>query len=237
MKFRKAQWLMDYVILAIILSSCNMGATPAPTQDVGAIQTQAFGQILTQVAAASSPTPLPTNTPQPTATLSAPATFAPIGGNDITITPFAFNTPLPGLTPLALPLVPTVAGVVSTITTKNGCNDGILVSESAPYDGTYLKPGQAYQKAFEFSNTGSCAWDEGYAFVFLPEFSTPSFKGYDIAFRKAEDYTKPGKGITFIIKLNASNVPGEHQGSWKLRDDAGNYFGSMVWVKYLINKK
>jgi hypothetical protein len=238
MKLCKAQWLIGCVMLAIILSSCNMGATPAPTQDVGAIQTQAFGQILTQVVAAYTPTAMPTNTPEPTATLQAvPPTFAPIGGGDSITTPFAFNTPLPGLTPLALPLVPTVAGAVSTITTKNGCNDGILVSESSPYDGAYLKPGQAYEKSFAFLNTGSCAWDEGYAFVFQPAFSTPDFKGYDIAFRKAEDYTKPGKGITFIIKLNASNVPGEHQGSWKLRDDAGNYFGSLVWVKYMINKK
>ncbi|MDO9303140.1 MAG: hypothetical protein Q7T89_17255, partial [Anaerolineales bacterium] len=71
---------------------------------------------------------------------------------------------------------------------------------------------------------------------FQPAYSTPDFKGYDIVFRKAEDFTAPQKGITFIIKLNASNVPGEHIGSWKLRDDGGNYFGSLVYVKYVINK-
>ena len=58
MKFRKYQWLVVYTMLAIILSSCNLGATPAPTQDVAAIQTEAFNQVLTQVAAASSPTPI-----------------------------------------------------------------------------------------------------------------------------------------------------------------------------------
>ena len=100
MKFQKIRWAIGYMALAIILSSCNLGATPAPTQDVGAIQTQAFSMVLTQVAAASTPTPLPTNTPEPTATLSAPPTFAPIGGG--VETPFPFNTPLPGLTPLAL---------------------------------------------------------------------------------------------------------------------------------------
>jgi len=238
MKFRKLQWLGIYTMLAIILSSCNLGATPAPTQDVAAIQTEAFNQVLTQAAAASSPTPLPTNTTLPaTATLQAAPTFAPVGGNS-TATPFPFNTAQPGLglTPLASP-VPTVGGVVSTVTTKNGCNDGIMTNESAPYDGENLIPGHDYEKSFGFLNTGTCAWDEGYAFVFQPSYSSPDFKGYDIVFKKETDYTAPGKAITFIIKLKASNVPGEHIGVWKLRDDGGNYFGSMVWIKYNIKDR
>ena len=238
MKFHKLQWLVVHIMLAIILSSCNLGATPAPTQDIGAIQTEAFNQVLTQAAAASSPTPLPTNTALPaTATLQAAPTFAPVGGNS-TATPFPFNTAQPGLglTPLASP-VPTVGGVVSTVTTKNGCNDGIMTNESAPYDGENLIPGHDYEKSFGFLNTGTCAWDEGYAFVFQPSYSSPDFKGYDIVFKKETDYTAPGKAITFIIKLKASNVPGEHIGVWKLRDDGGNYFGSMVWIKYNIKDR
>ena len=238
MKFRKIQWLVVYTMLAIILSSCNLGATPAPTQDVAAIQTEAFNQVLTQAAAASSPTPLPTNPPLPaTATLQAAPTFASVGG-DSTATPFPFNTAQPGLglTPLASP-VPTIGGVVSTVTTKNGCNDGIMTNESAPYDGENLIPGHDYEKSFGFLNTGTCAWDEGYAFVFQPAYSSPDFKGYDIVFKKETDFTAPGKAITFILKLKASNVPGEHIGVWKLRDDGGNYFGSMVWIKYNIKDR
>jgi hypothetical protein len=238
MKFRKLQWPVVYTMLAIILSSCNLGATPVPTQDVAAIQTEAFNQVLTQVAAANSPTPLPTNTALPaTATLQAAPTFAPAGGSG-TATPFPFNTAQPGLglTPLASP-VPTLGGVVSTVTTKNGCNDGIMTSESAPYDGAMLNPGEDYEKSFAFLNTGTCAWDEGYAFVFQPTYSTPDFKGYDIVFRKEKDFTAPGKAISFIVKLKASQAPGEHIGVWKLRDDGGNYFGSMVWVKYVVGTR
>ena len=47
MKSYKLQWLVVYTMLAIILSSCNLGATPVPTQDVAAIQTEAFNQVLT----------------------------------------------------------------------------------------------------------------------------------------------------------------------------------------------
>jgi hypothetical protein len=238
MKSHKLQWLVVCTILSIILSSCNLGATPVPTQDVNAIQTEAFNQVLTQVAAASTPTSQPTNTSVPaTATLQVQPTFAPVGGAS-TATPFPFNTAQPGLglTPLASP-VPTLGGVVATVTTKNGCNDGVLTNESAPYDGEKLIPGHPYEKSFAFLNTGSCAWDEGYAFVFQPTYSTPGFKGYDIAFKKETDFTAPGKAVTFIIKLNAENAPGEHIGAWKLRDDGGKYFGSLVWVKYIINDR
>ena len=235
MKFHKLQWLVVCTMLAIILSSCNLGATPAPTQDIGVIQTQAFNQVLTQVALASSPTPMPTDTPLPaTATLSGPPTFAPVGGGVATVTPFAFNTPLPGLTPLAVLGAPTVAGVVATITTENGCTDGIFAGESNPLDGAVLQPSIRYDKNFTFVNTGSCKWDEGFAFVFMKSLSTPGFDGYDIVFRKVVDFTPPGKSITFTLKLRASELPGEHLGVWKLRDDGGNFFGSMVHIKYVI---
>jgi hypothetical protein len=133
--------------------------------------------------------------------------------------------------------VPTLGGAVATITTKNGCNDGVMIGESAPYDGAVLHPGEPYEKHFDFKNIGTCTWDEGYTFVFQPTYSTPDFKGYDIAIRKVENFTAPQGVITFVIKLNASNVPGEYVGAWKLRDDGGNYFGSLVWLKYVIATK
>jgi hypothetical protein len=239
MKFRKTQWLIVYTILAMILSSCNLGATPVPTQDVGLIQTQAFEQVMTQVASAYTPTVMPTDTQAPTATLAVLPTFAAIGegsGNEAA-TPFNFNTPLPGLTLPALSPVPTVAGAVATITTENGCNNGAFIGESAPYDGAVLEPSKPFEKNFDLMNTGSCAWDEGYAFVFQPTYSTPGFKGYDILIKKSENYTAPGKKITFVMKLTSSHIPGEHIGSWKMRDDGGNYFGPLVYVKYVIGTK
>lgn len=237
MKFQKMKWLVIYMVLAIALSSCNIGATPAPTMDVGAIQTQAFAQVMTQAAAAFTPTPMPTNTLAPTMTLAAPPTFAPIGGGDANSTPFPFNTPIPGLTAPVLSPVPTLPGSVATITTENGCNNGAFVGESAPFDGQVLQPREYYEKHFDIMNTGSCTWDEGYVFAFQPGYSTEGFKGYDIQLRKEVDFIKPGEVITFVIKLNASVQSGTHIGSWKLRDDGGNYFGPLVYVKYVVGTR
>jgi hypothetical protein len=241
MNFRKFRWLALFTLAAMLLSSCNLGATPPPTQDTGAIQTQAFGQVLTQVAqnatqtaAAIPPTPFPTNTLAPTNTLPAIPTSGAFG--IATNTPFTFNTQQPGVTPQVGGLITTAtAGIYSTVTTKNGCNDGYLISEGQPYDGKTILLGTEFEKSWEFLNTGSCAWDEGYSFAFIQEFSTgPKYgNGKDYIIPNSGPFTKPGEVRTFKVTLKAPKVPGEYIWYYKIKDDAGQFFGSLVWVKII----
>ncbi len=232
MKSSKSIWLVCTTLLAVTLSSCNLGATPVPTEDPSVIQTQAFGAVLTQVSVQQTqtslsipPTTLPTNTALPTATL----VLAPLN------TPFAFNTQQPGLTPIAS-LVPT-AGAGPIGATKNGCNDGQFLAETNPKDGTVMAPEKNFSKGWEILNTGTCAWDEGYSFTFLgsPP-STAGFEGYSIVLKKDKpgDYTKPNSSQTYIVKLTAPKAPGEYKGYWKLKDDAGNFFGPLVSVWIVV---
>lgn len=236
MKSRKLSWLVGItIVLAIALSSCNLGATPVPTEDPGVIQTQAFGAVLTQVsiqqtqtALAIPPTPLPTNTLLPTATLAIIPTF------EAASTPFTFNTQQPGLTPIAS-LVPTIsAGSIGG--TKNGCNDGQFESEDGVTDGTVLAPEAKFKKSWDIKNIGTCAWDEGYSFTFMPDLSTPGFTGYSILLRKdkPEDHTKPNSSQNFVLKLTAPKAKGDYIGYWKLKDDKGNFFGPLVFLKITV---
>jgi hypothetical protein len=238
MKSRKSLWLVGMTILAVILSSCNLGATPVPTEDPGVIQTQAFSIVSTQAALQQTQTALaiPTNTPLPTATLgNIPTlnipTFAPAGGTN---TPAAFNTQQPGLTPLSS-VVPTL-GVVATFTTKNGCNDGSFMAEGEPYDKDVIPAGKNFSKSWQILNTGTCTWDEGYSFTFLTELSSPELKGYSIVLKKnaADEYTKPKHSQTFVVKLTAPKTAGEYKGYWKMKDDAGNFFGPLVSVWIIV---
>lgn len=239
MKFRTISGLAIFTALSIILSSCNLGATPpAATQDVGAVQTEAFNQIMTQAASQLTQTaaavPQPTNTLEPSPTSNVPPTFAPVGGGAATPTPLLFNTQQPGFTPLASPIPSPTLGSVATVTTKNGCNDGRYVGETAPLDGTVVKAGSKIKKGWQIENIGTCDWDEGYIFKFRPDLSTPGLAGYDIVIYKyrPEDFTLVGHSQTFIVKLTAPTTPGTYKGYWKLRDDAGNYFGPLVsiWI-------
>ncbi|NWF64903.1 MAG: hypothetical protein HXY38_11420 [Chloroflexi bacterium] len=243
MSFRKFRWLAVAILAAILVSSCNLGATPPPTVDANAIQTQAFGQVLTQVAdqstqtaAAMPPTPLPTFTLAPTNTLPAIPTSNAFG--IATNTPFAFNTQQPGLTPQAL-VSPTV-GAINTVTTLNGCNDGRYEGETGPADKSTVERGKEFSKGWTIHNTGECTWDEGYIFDYLqdyfPDVGINQLDGYDVRLKKntPEEYTKPGYGQTFIVKLRAPTTPGEYKAYWKLRDDAGNYFGPLVYVWIIV---
>ncbi len=233
MKLRKHMWLTGFLLAAITLSSCNLGATPAPTQDVAAIQSTAIAQVLstvsaqqTQTAAAIPPTALPTDTLLPTITLQP--TFSGIG------------TQLAGLTPLAIATV--TPGVISTTTTKNGCNDAMYMGEYPHYtdSGHYLEVniGEWVEQFFTFKNTGTCKWDEGFGFIFMPEYSSPELTGNTIILpkNKESDYTPVGNSISYKGIVRAPKVAGDYAAFWKLRDDGGNIFGPLVSLYIRVRK-
>ncbi len=232
MKLRKHIWLTGFLLVAITLSGCNIGATAAPTQDAAAIQSTALAQVMstvsaqqTQTAAAIPPTALPTDTLVPTVTLEIAVS-----------TPLVIGTQVSGLTPLAISTV--TSGVVSTITTKNGCNDGTYIGETKPFDYDEVNIGEPISKGWTILNTGTCPWDEGYVFQFLTDQSDPEIKGTNIVLvkNKPEDHTKPGHSQTYIVKFNAPKTAGVFKGYWKLKDDAGNFFGPLVSVIITVRK-
>jgi len=241
MNSRTSLWLITILITMIVLSACNLGATPAPAVDPGAIQTQAFNDVLTQVssqqtqtALAVPPTPIPTNTFLPTITLGA--TFE----GAASITPFSFNTQQPGFTPITSPVA--TLGIISTTTTKNGCNDGMYMGEDPYYtDSTHpleVGIGEVIQQYFGYKNTGTCAWDEGYGFIFQPQLSSPEIEGNDVLFTKSKptDYIYPGSQVRFKAIIKAPKVAGDYQTFWKLRADDGTIFGSLVSLYIRVKK-
>lgn len=231
MKLRKTLGLALLILPALILGACNMGDTPAPTQDAGVIQTQAMALVVTQLAMQQTMTAMAVPpTPLPTFTLVVAPTGTP-GAS----TPFAFNTPSTGFTPLAASPIPTI-GIVATMDTKHGCNDGRYIGETKPHDKDVITAGKEFSKAWQIENTGTCDWDEGYVFAFQKELSTPGLNGNNIVIDRAEEFTKVGHSQTFKVVLKAPDVAGEYKGYWKLRDDAGNYFGPLVWVWITVKK-
>jgi len=242
---RKFFWMVWVVLISILLGACNIGATPIPTDDPGAIQTEAFNLVntqaadqLTQTAQAEPPTAQPTNTLQPTATLDGIPTFDPAAGSN---TPFAFNTQQPGLTPFAAVTAnANTPGAYSTITTENGCNNGWMLSEGGIYDGKTIKYGTEVTKSWDLYNSGTCQWDEGYSFTFRPEYSySPEgasvlyYFNKDIVIGKNDPITKPGETRTFTITFKVPKKIGEYLWAFKMKDDGGNLFGPLVFTKFV----
>jgi hypothetical protein len=238
---RKSLRQAGFILLAaaLLLTACNMGATPAPTVDVNAINTAAvataMGQLsaqFTQTALAAPPAAaISTNTAVALPTSAQPATNGALPTVSFNSTPVTGATPLAGFTPLASPLAPTVSSGPQS--TANGCNDALFMGETIP-DKTQFNPGKAFSKAWQLQNTGTCTWDEGYTFAFLADVSSPEIAGYDIVIKSTDESTKPGHSQSFIVKLTAPSKSGEYFGYWKMKDDAGNFFGPRVYLDIIV---
>jgi hypothetical protein len=233
------QMVLTLTTAALILAGCNVGATPAPTLDVNAINTAIVGTTVAQLSvqftqtaqAQPSSTPAPTDTPVTLPTFSLPTLAGAAPTTAGALPTISFNTtPVAGVTTLPTLAAPTI---YSTLTTKAGCNDALFVAENLP-DGSKVTAGKKFEKVWEIQNTGTCTWDEGYTFAFQANQSSPGIDGYDIVIKKKEEFTQPGHSQSFIVDLTAPTTAGEYKGYWKLKTDDGTFFGPLVYFVIIV---
>jgi len=165
---RKSLWLA-ISIMAVGLTSCNLGKAPEPTTDVSGVYTSVASTMISQLngqltqtaqavppTALASPTVLDTLAPLPTLALTPPTSTNAIGSTSTT--PLVVFTPVSG-TPLA-------GGAAGSSSTAVGCADSIFVQDMTIPDGTVETAGAVFQKTWRMRNTGTCAWDGGFKFAF-----------------------------------------------------------------------
>jgi len=208
------------ILMAAALTACGSGSTPVPTTDVGAIFTFAASTMNaqlndqgTQTAQAASPTPLVTFTPLPTFPV------IPLS------TPFSVGT----ASGAALPTTSTGGSTIGS--TAVGCDNSTYLSETPPNDGTQFTAGDTFKKGWGLKNSGTCAWNSGYSFVFI---TGDQMGGKDIVLSKSADFTDPGNSNTFIVPLQAPATAGEYKGYWQMKNATGTAFGSRVWVDIVV---
>src|SRR6266545_1561230 len=137
------QAVFIFMSLALTLTACTMGATPAPTVDVNAINTAAvataMGQLsaqFTQTAlAAPTATPFPTNTAAALPSLALPTTNGALPTVSFNSTPVAGTTPLPGFTPFST--VAPAGGPTASL--GDACNNSSYQGDVTIPDGSILK--------------------------------------------------------------------------------------------------
>ena len=239
------QIFMLFVVAALALAGCNVGATPAPTLDVNAINTAIVGTTVAQLSnqftqtaqAMPSPTVAPTETAATLPVLALPTLAIPsstlAGGALPTIsfntTPVG-STPLAGFTQLASPIP---AGATQAL--GDACNNAAFEGDVTIPDGTVMRPGQDFVKIWAIRNTGTCTWDEGYEFVFIG--GDKALDPYNFKFNKSKDFVSGGEAVNLPINLTAPLAPGKYQGTWRMRNDKGYYFGSIFSVYIEVKKK
>jgi hypothetical protein len=235
MQFNKLVWASVAALVAVALTSCNIGKAPVPTVDANAIYTSAAQTMIaglsaqqTQTAAAASPTASPTPLGSPTAL----PTFAVGTGSVPFGTPFTFGTPGTATTPLIPSTLPAGTGASSF---PVGCNDATYIGETKPFDKAQLDPDKKFDKGFSLQNTGTCTWDIGYSFNFK-DGDRLSSNITSIVISDKVDFTAPGHSQSFILHMIAPKAPGEYKSYWQMRDDVGTWFGSIVFVDIVVVK-
>lgn len=204
------------VLFLFTASACNMprgSGDKTPTPDV----TQAYQTVQARLTEAAGVV-----TPQPTATSSEPSptppTYAtPTGG----VPTFTTNTPTTGAPPTA-------------VSRCNLAEPGSPIDVTIP-DDTQMAPGHAFTKVWRLRNAGTCTWSRNYSIaVFSGE---PMNAPNSVPLPKA---VAPNETVDISVDLVAPNRAGSYQGNWKLRDEAGAWFGigpggaSPFWVRIVV---
>jgi hypothetical protein len=120
--------------------------------------------------------------------------------------------------------------------TPQGCLDrGRFVTDVTVPDGTYLAPGEQFEKVWRVENDGTCEWTTGFDLVFD---SGSSFGGEAVvAFSKS---VAPGGTIDFTLDLTAPLAEGNYEGNWFLRNADGVLFGlgskadKPLWIRIIV---
>jgi hypothetical protein len=228
------------ITAALLLTACNMGATPAPTVDVNAINTAAvataMGQLsaqFTQTAlAAPSPTIMPTNTAVslPTTGLSTASGALPTTSGALPT--LSFNTtPVAGFTQVVLsPAAP--SGPTASL--GDSCNNNVFEGDVTIPDGAILKPGEDFTKTWAIRNTGTCTWDDGYTLVFIG--GDQAIDPVDVKLKNTSDFVEPNESVNISVPLTAPLAVGKYTGTWRMQSDSGYYFGTPLTVVFEVRK-
>ncbi|HET6597575.1 MAG TPA: NBR1-Ig-like domain-containing protein [Anaerolineales bacterium] len=235
--------LLILLAATLTLAACNVGATPAPTVDVNAINTAAvataMGQIsaqLTQTAlAAPTNTPPPTDTPLSLSTVALPTAGAsPTGGASGALPTLSFNntpgtTPIAGFTPISSPAAP-----VSTTVLGDSCHNSVYVADVTYPDNSTIKPGTDFEKIWRIQNTGTCPWDEGYTLAFVS--GDQALDPTSFEFTRSADFVAAGETADIGVDLTAPLAEGTYFAQWRMQSDSGVFFGTYLTISIVVQK-
>jgi len=239
MSFRKfpRPVLITSLIVVLVLTSCNVAAGAEPTVDINAMNTAIVGTTVAQIADQGTQTALaaPTNTSAPTDTPIPLPTLDLLTADPNALPTFSLQSPTPGGLPGFTQVAPTAASG-ATQALGDACSNNVFEADITIPDGSVLDPGFDFQKIWKIRNTGNCLWDEGFRLVYIGG-SSPDLDPPNFTFTKASDFVSAGEAVNIGIWLTTPCQPGQYEGHWRMQNDQGYYFGSILSVYVEVKDK
>ncbi len=203
--------IYSLLIIALLLSACNVPPVATPTLPFNLAYTQAAQTLsveLTRIAYSSGNF----------------ATATPIFIPPFVQTPLPTNTPLPPPPPSPTPPPP------PPIFSTSRCDWAAFVSDVTVPDGTAFSASATFTKTWRLKNIGTCTWTTAYKLVF--DHGT-SMGG---TFVNLPSNVGPGQVVDISVNLTAPSSPGHYRGYWMLQNASGVRFGTgrnannPIWV-------
>jgi len=233
---------------ALLITSCNVGGTAAPTTDINALSTAIVQTTVAQIAAQTTQTAqaAPTNTLPPVAspTQSLPTDAGVASPTiDVSLIPtFSFdstsaatsvtvlNTPGSSL-PTAVSL-PSSTPAGGTGALGDACNNLQYLYDVTIPDGSSVKGGESFTKLWAVKNTGSCTWDDGYTLIRIGGDTAVGTTNFQ--FKKSEDFVAGGTEKIIGVPVNAPCAAGNYQAHFRMQNDRGYYFGTILSMYFTV---
>jgi hypothetical protein len=91
-------------------------------------------------------------------------------------------------------------------------------------DRTVLAPGATFVKTWRVKNTGTCAWDNTYQWLFTDGNQLGGPATANVA------ATAPDATLDFSVALTAPTAPGSYTGRWRLKSSNNVIFGGVIVI-------
>jgi len=146
------------------------------------------------------------------------------------LTQTAFAQPTATLTPeptATNTIAPTFAalGTNTSSAPVNTCDVSVFRNVETFPDGTPVAPGQQFTKTWLVENTGTCTWTATYKIAF--GYGMSQMGGVATPIGKT---VKPGEQVQVSVVLTAPTTAGDVSGTWRLMNDQGVFFGTVLTV-------
>ena len=213
----KPIWMTSTVLL-LVLSACGAKTSTPDTASVDAIYTQAASTVeakLTQTASMFTKTPEVTPTSGEISTLAATQTPLITNTPEITATTLLLNTQVPP--------------------TQVSCDNMAYVDDVTIPDNSPVAPGSKFVKTWKVRNNGQCTWTTNYRLIYgwaanWPEI-VASPPGYVLLTKSVE----PGAEYDVSVTLTAPVKSGVYLAAFRLQNDKGYNFGTILYVQFQVN--
>lgn len=120
--------------------------------------------------------------------------------------------------------------ISETAVAQAGISNSAYVADITVPDDTPITPGTQFVKTWRVKNTGERVWGTGFSLVLV--------NGETMSSQNSHPLPAIAPGVTGDVSINltAPATPGTHFGDWRMKDDKGNLFGEVIYLRILVTQ-